>query len=195
MKVILREDVEKTREELLDRYHQAHEITFAVAGISDPECQLRAQDPLTPGRHSRGTLVNFCQANLRARERGVPITRIFVAGREELADPEVQKVLLGQSQDGIEVRIAFRDELPTASDISGRDTNSSCNFAIYDDQAVTEVFAQPGKYFGRKISQPAEVAKYQRLYHLIEHSSHAIETEEGRLIVAGEVIPPYALAS
>jgi hypothetical protein len=230
--------VEKTREALLDRYHQAHEITFAVAGISDPECQAKAQDllagtkrtlallqqgfipldeaefypegakycdlasrqvravdPLTPGWHSRGALVNFYQANLRALERGVPMTRIFVASHEELTDPEVQKVLLSQFQDGIEVRIAFRDELPTASDISGRDTNSSCNFAIYDDQAVTEVFAQPGKYFGRKTSQPQEVAKYQRLFHLIEHNSHVIEVAEGRLIVAGEVIPPYALAS
>lgn len=235
---LLREDVEKTREVLLDRYHQAHEITFAVASISDPECQAKAQDllagtkrtlallqqgfipldeaefypegakycdlanrqvravdPLTPGWHSRGALVNFYQANLRALERGVPMTRIFVASHEELTDPEVQKVLLSQFQDGIEVRIAFRDELPTASDISGRDTNSSCNFAIYDDQAVTEVFAQPGKYFGRKTSQPQEVAKYQRLFHLIEHNSHVIEVAEGRLIVAGEVIPPYALAS
>jgi hypothetical protein len=27
---LLREDIEKTREELLEQYHQAHELTFAI---------------------------------------------------------------------------------------------------------------------------------------------------------------------
>jgi len=77
-------------------------------------------DPITSGWLTRGVLVNFYQANLRALERGVAITRIFVTSREELAEPDIQKVLFGQYNDGIEVRIAFRDELPSASVISGR---------------------------------------------------------------------------
>lgn len=229
---LVREEIEKTREGLLDQYHQAHEVTFAIARICDPECQIKAHelmssamrtvsllqqgyipmdetefylegakqmeqavhhskavDPLTTGWDSRGVLLNFYQANLRALERGVKITRIFVANREVLIEPEVQKVLLAQYRDNIDVRIAFRDELPSASDISNRDTNSSFDFAIYDDRVVTDVFSQPGKYFGRKTSQPAEVAKYLHLFDLIEHSAHAVTLEEDKIILAGDVIP------
>ena len=205
---LLREEMEKTRHELVDQYHQAHEITFALAQISDPECQLRAQellagskrtismlqqgfipldetefylegakcsdmarlrikavDPITTGWLSRGALVNFYQSNLRALDRGADITRIFVMGREELTDPDVQKVLMTQHDDDIEVRIAFRDEISTtASNLSGRDTNSSCDFAIYDDQVATEVFQQTGTYFGRKTGHPASMSRRTSLF-------------------------------
>lgn len=232
---LLREDVEKARDTLVEQYHQAHEIPALMAQIADPECQtranelmasakrtlnmllqgyipldetefylegaklsdqalrtIRAVDPLTAGWGTRGTLLNFYQANLRARERGVAITRIFVINREELADPEVQKVLLAQHGDGIDIRVACRDELPAVSDISGRDTNGSFDFAIYDEQAVTDVFIQPGKYYGRKTTQAAEVEKYQRLYELIEHSAHPLARDDGRIVLAAEV---YAIAS
>ncbi|MBC8019517.1 MAG: hypothetical protein H7X83_13515 [Verrucomicrobia bacterium] len=227
---LLREDMEKTRHELVDQYHQAHELTFALAQISDPECQLRAQellagnkrtisllqqgfipldetefylegakcsdmarlrikavDPITTGWLSRGAMVNFYQSNLRALDRGADITRIFVMGREELTDPDVQMVLMTQFSDDIDIRIAFRDEIPTtASNLSGRDTNSSCDFAIYDDQVATEVFQQTGTYFGRKTGQPANVDRYLRLYELIEHSAHAVIKEDEQIILASE---------
>ena len=154
--------------------------------------EIKAVDPLTSGWLSRGALLNFYQSNLRALDRGVRITRIFVAGRDDLADPEVQKVLLAQYQDDIDVRLAFRDELPAAIDISGRDTNSSFDFAVYDDRAVTDVFAQSGKYYGRKTCQPAEVAKYLYLYELLEHSAHPVTVEQDRVVLAGEL---QALAS
>ena len=229
---LVREEIEKTREGLLDQYHHAHEVTFAIARINDPECQIKAHelmastmrtvsllqqgyipmdetefylegakqmeqavhhtkavDPLTTGWDSRGVLLNFYQANLRALERGAKITRIFVANREAIIEPEVQKVLLAQYNDNIDVRIAFRDELPSASDISNRDTNSSFDFAVYDDRVVTDVFSQPGKYFGRKTNQPAEVAKYLHLFDLIEHSAHAVTLEEDKIILAGDIIP------
>ena len=98
--------------------------------------------------------------------------------------PEVQKVLLLQIRDGIEVRIAHRDELPSPSDISGRDTASSFDFAIYDDKVATEVFSQPGKYFGRKTREPVLVGNYQRLFDLVEHSSHVVVMEENQVIIA-----------
>ena len=228
---LLRDSMEQSRDKLLDQYQQVHEIPFAIARITDPECQaksnelmaaamrtlsllqqgyipmdetefylegaklsdqctrnIKAVDPLTNGWGTRGALLNFYQSNLRALDRGVKITRIFVVGREELADPEAQKVLLAQYHDDIDVRIAYRDELPTASDISGRDTNSSCDFALYDDHAATEVFLQPGKYFGRKTTQPAEVEKYQRMFELIEHSAHAVTVEGEMMVLAGDVI-------
>ncbi len=229
---LLREDIEQTREKLIDQYNHSHEITFAIAQMKDPECQAKAHeivagtkrtlallqqgyipldetefylkgtkymdesrrhakvvDPVTVGWDSRGSLVNYYQANLRAVERGVHITRIFVISREELTDAAVQKVLLAQLRDGIEVRIAYRDELPTASDISGRDTNSSFDFAIYDDLVATEVFSQPGKYFGRKTRVPVLVRNYLHLFDLIAHSSHAVAAADDRVILAAELLP------
>ena len=230
---LLREEVEKTREDLLGQYHQAHEVTFAIARITDPECQLKANDlmassmrtvsllqqgyipmdetefylegakqmeqalrsakavdPLTAGWDSRGALLNFYQANLRALDRGVKVTRIFVLNRERLAESEAQKILLAQYNDDIEVRIALRDELPSASDISNLDINSSFDFVIFDDRVVADVFSLPGKYFGRKTHHPAEVAKYLHLYDLVEHSARAVVLEEDRIILASDMVPP-----
>ena len=229
---LLREDIGQTRERLIDQYDQAHEITFSIARMTDPECRDKAHeilagtqrtlalllqgyvpldetefymkgtkyfdestrrvksvDPVTVGWDSRGALVNYYQANLRALERGVLVTRIFVLNREELADPVVQKVLLLQMREGIEVRIAHRDELPTASDISGRDTTSSFDFAIYDDKVATEVFSQPGKYFGRKTRDPALVGNYLHFFNLIEHGSHTLALEDDRVILAADLLP------
>lgn len=228
---LLREDIEKSRRDLTEQYSKAHELTFALSQISDPECQARVQDllagskrtiqllqqgyipldesefylegarcadgtcqrikavdPITSGWLTRGVLVNFYQANLRALERGVAITRIFVTSREDLADPEIQKVLLTQYNDGIEVRIAFRDELPSASVNSGRNTDGSCDFAIYDDQSATEVFPQSGTHFGRKACQTAAIEHCLRLYDLVEHSSHSVVLDEGQIILASDQI-------
>lgn len=226
---LVRDDIEKTKTTMLEQYHQAHEIPFALARITDTECQAKAQellastrrtitllqqgyipldesefylegaklsdqsvhqvkavDPLTSGWLTRGVLLNYYQANLRALGRGVRIVRVFVTTRSELDDPEAQKVLLAQHRDGIDIRIAFRDELPAASDISGRDTISSCDFAIYDDRTVADVFVQSGKYYGRKTSQPAEVGRYLHLYDLIEHSGHAVSVENDRVVPSAE---------
>jgi hypothetical protein len=229
---LLREDLEKTRHELTAQYHQAHEITFALARITDPECQARAQellagnkrtilmlqqgfipldesefylegakcsdmarkhikavDPITSGWLSRGALVNFYQSNVRALDRGVAITRIFVMSREELGDPDVQKILMTQHADDIDVRIAFRDDLPaTTGNLSGRDTNSSYDFAIYDDQVATEVFPLSGTYFGRKTGQPVNVERYQKIYELIEHSAHSVVMEDGQILLASDAL-------
>ncbi len=226
---LLREDMERTRSELQEQYHKAHEITFAIAGISDPECQIKAHelmtgvkrtiqllqegyipleetefyldaarnvenavgqvktvDPVTSGWDSRGSLRNFYYSNLRAVERGVQFTRIFVINKGELEQPDIQKIILPQFSDGISVRISYRDELPSFGEISTRDTSSYFDFAIYDDRIATEVFGQAGKYYGRKTTQPVEVAKFLHLYALIELSSHAVAVEDGKVVVAGK---------
>ena len=228
---LLREELEQTREKLVEQYQQAHELTFAMAQISDPEChakanellagtkrtlallqqgfipldetefylegakstdqtlhQIRAVDPMTSGWLSRGALINFYQANLRAIERGVRITRVFVINRPELPDQEVQKVLLGQLRDGIDVRIAFRDEIPAASNISGHNTATSCDFAIYDDRITTDVFPQSGKFYGRKTGVAGEIAKYLHLYDLIEHSAHAVTEQDEQIVLTNEAL-------
>lgn len=224
---LIREDLEKTRNELIGQYHQAHEVTFAIARISDAECHTKAEamlsgikktivqlqqgfipldetefylegakcsdlavrrmksvDPISNGWHTRGALVNYYQSNLRALERGVAVTRIFVMNHEEFGDADAQKVLLAQLHDGIEVRIIFRDELPAISNMSGRDINSSFDFAIYDDQVVTEVFQQSGTYFGRKTCHAVNVEKFIKFYELIEHSSNVLAVEDDRIILA-----------
>jgi hypothetical protein len=228
---LLREDIGKTRKELIAQYNNAHEITFAIARITDPECQAKANelmavakrtiqllqqgyipldetefyleaasyvertncqvkavDPVTSGWDSKGSLLNYYQANLRAVQRGVNITRIFVINREELALQDIQKVILSQVRDGITVRIAYRDELPAASDLSGRDTSGSFDFAIYDDREVSEVFGLTGKYFGRKTTKSVEIVKFQHLFKLIEHSSHPLTLENNTIILASEAI-------
>lgn len=173
-------------------YVPLDESEFYMKGakyMNESQLRVKAVDPITAGWDSRGVLVNYYQANMRAVERGVQITRIFVLDRDYFNDPEVQKVLLLQLRDGVEVRVAYRDELPSGNDISGRDTASSFDFAIYDDHVATEVFCQPGKYFGCKTREASLVANYRRLYELIEHGSHLF-TGEGTLGRAevGEVI-------
>jgi len=228
---LVREDVSKTKSDLLTQYQQVHVIPFALAQISDAECQLKAQeliagtlksitqlqqgyipldemdfylegarqsdqtvrqiravDPLTSGWLSRGVLVNFYQSNLRAIERNIKLTRIFVTSREELCDHEVQKVLLAQHRDGVEVRLAFRDELPSTIDFSGSDIYGSLDFAVYDDRVVTSVFAQTGKYYGRKTGQQAEIAKYLHLYERLEHSAHPLLVEDDRIVLASDLL-------
>jgi hypothetical protein len=176
-------------------YIPLDEMDFYLEGarLSDQAMHsIKAVDPLTAGWLSRASLINFYQANLRAVGRGIQISRIFVTSREDLADPEVQKVLLAQHRDNVEVRLAFRDELPSTIDISGSDVNSSFDFAVYDDRAVTAVFAQTGKYHGRKTGQSSEVAKYLHLYQRLEHSAHPVMLENEKIVLASEAV---ALAS
>jgi len=232
---LLREDISQAREMILDKYDYAHEITFAIARMTDSECQakaheimagtrnmlallqqgyvpfdetefymkgsnymdeshrrVRAVNPVTVGWDSRAALLNYYQANLRALARGVPITRVFVLNREGLEDATVQKVLFPQVRDGIDVRIAYRDELPTANDMRGRNTTSSLEFAIFDDQLVIAAFSNPGTYFGRKTAEPALVASHQRLYDLIEHHAHTVAAEGDRVVLAAECTPSLA---
>jgi hypothetical protein len=172
-------------------YIPLDEMDFYLEGArlaDQTEHWIKAVDPLTTGWLSRASLINFYQSNLRAIGRDIRITRIFVTNREDLADPEVQKVLLAQQRDSVEVRVAFRDELPSTIDICGSDVNSSFDFAIYDDRAVTSVFAQTGKYFGRKTGQPEEVAKYLHLYERLEHSAHPVTLENDIIVLANNAV-------
>ena len=160
---------------------------YGAKAADKAQKQIRAVDPLTQGWSSRGAIVNFYQSNLRARQRKVNVRRIFVLNREELQDQEAQKVLKTQLQDGIDVRIALRDELTSSGESTWAST-CSFNFAVYDDRVVTDVFTHPGNYYGRKTKEPAEVAKYLRLLDLIEHNAHKVVCEQERIVLAGEAV-------
>ena len=174
-------------------YIPLDEMDFYLEGarLSDHAMHwIKAVDPLSPVWLSRASQINYYQSNLRAVGRGIRLTRIFVTCREDLVDPDVQKVLLTQHNQNVEVRLAFRDELPSTIDICGSDVNSSFDFVLYDDRAVTAVFAQTGKYHGRKSGQPTEVAKYLHLYERLEHSAHPITVENERIVLASKVRVP-----
>jgi hypothetical protein len=181
----------KSITQLQQGYIPLDEMDFYLEGAKQSDQavrQIRAIDPLASGWLSRGALINFYQSNLRALERGTQITRIFVTSREDLVDPEVQKVLQAQYKDGVEVRLAFRDELPSNIDFCGSDTHCSFDFAIYDDRSVTSVFPQTGKYYGRKTAQQAEIAKFLHLYERLEHSAHPVSLEDDKIVLASEAI-------
>lgn len=222
---LLREDIEKARDHLDQRYQMAHEITFALATCEDPECQakgrdlctqmmgtirllqqgavpleeaefylegarcsdqarhqIKSVDPLISGLDKRDALLNLLQANLHALDRGVAVTRIFIANRGDLVDPEAQRTLISQLRGGIDVRIAWREDLPASVVTSGGDIESSLDFAVYDERAVLDVFVRPGKYYGLKTSKPEKVASYVNLFELIKHSAHAAVEENGAVV-------------
>ena len=230
---LLRDDLAHLSDRLSREYHNAHELTFMIAQIGDPECQIKAQelvastkkdlsllqhglipldetefylaaakaldqashhvkavDPLTDGWETRGALVNFYQANLRALERKTWITRVFVLRRDQLQEPETQKVLLSQLRDGIDVRVAHREELPSNTDAGSWANNCSFDFALYDDRVVTDVYPRPGTYYGIKTCQPKELSKYHHLYDLIEHNSHGVAMNDGVVVLAGGINNP-----
>jgi hypothetical protein len=222
---LIRQDVEQTREILFDQYNQAHEITFAIAHINDPDCQTKAHEIMASTKRTlsllqqgcmpldetefylevtrcsdqtsrtirtvdhlmtewitRGSLVNLYQVNLRSLERGTKITRIFVTEPDELTNQDIQSILYGQFQDGVDIRIAYRKDLPASSDIGGFEGNCSFNFSIHDDHIVTDVISQSSKYFGMKTREPALVGKYLHLFDLIEHVAHTVVLENGKIV-------------
>jgi hypothetical protein len=85
-------------------------------------------------------------------------------------------------RDGIDVRVAYRDELPSAGDNTWT-SPQSYNFAVYDDQLATDVFATPGHYFGRKTTQAAALSKYLRKLEIIEHNAYRLSLEDDRAAV------------
>jgi len=155
----------------------------SAKAVDAAQKEVRAVDPLTPGWTTRGGIINFYYANFRALERGVKISRVFIMYRDDLQRDEVQKLLLSQHQDGVRVRIGFREELPSETD-SGWAGGCTFNFAVYDRRTVTDIFIVPGVYYGKKTSVPGEVSKYIRMIDLIEHNSHAATVADGKIFAA-----------
>lgn len=141
---------------------------------------LKSVNPLTPGWDTRGAIIKYYQANCRAIARGVRIVRTFVLRREQLAEPEVQKMLMTHYRDGIEVRLVYRDELPAGGE-AGWARDCSFNFGIFDDRQVVDVSA-PAPYYGVRTSQPDEVARYLKLLDFIDHASHAVRLENDTIL-------------
>lgn len=209
---LLRHDILTSQKALATLFQGDHELSRALAAITDQECQLKSQelltdfkknlaqlergylllteaefylegvkavsqsqrqvkavDPLEVGWESRGAVLNYYQANLQALARGIQITRVFVISRRDLLNPEVQRILQQQHSDGVEVLITYREDLPLNE--ANQDVYS-LDFAIYDDTFITDRGREKGLYFGKKTRKANEIAKYQRLFDLIQHHSH-----------------------
>lgn len=143
---------------------------------------LQSVNPLTPGWDTRGAIIKYYQSNKRAVERGVKVTRTFVLRRDQLHEPEVQKMLRTHYEDGIEVKVAYRDELTTGGEV-GWTKDCSFNFGVYDGKFVVDVSA-PAPYYGIRTSQRVEVGRYLQILDLVEHASHAVYLHENEIIQA-----------
>jgi hypothetical protein len=204
----------------------AHELTFALSAVEDPECQVKARDlcaqtmrtirllqqgsipldesefylegakcsdharlhinavdPITVDWEKRDVLANLLQANVHAHDRGVGITRIFIASRGELSYQEAKQVLSNQINRGIDVRVAWREDVPASVIACSGDIESSLNFALYDEHVVLDVFVRPGKYYGFKTTTQEKVKSYLNLFELIKHSAHTVVEKDGELFV------------
>ena len=174
-------DFKKNLAQLERGYLLLNEAEFyleGVKGVTQSRSHIKAVDPLEVGWESRGAVRNYYQANLQALARGVQITRVFVISRRDLLNPDVQKILQTQQTDGVEVLITYREDLPLNE--ANQDVYS-LDFAIYDDAFITDRGREKGLYFGKRTQKPQEIAKYQRLFDLIQHHAHKflnpVETE------------------
>jgi hypothetical protein len=143
---------------------------------------LKSVNPLTPGWDTRGAIIKYYQSNKRAVERGVKVTRTFVLRRDQLHETDVQKMLRTHFEDGIEVKVAYRDELSVGGEV-GWTKDCSFNFGVYDDKFVADVSA-PAPYYGIRTSQRVEVGRYLQILDLVEHASHAVYLHENEIIQA-----------
>jgi hypothetical protein len=141
---------------------------------------LKSVNPLTPGWDTRGAIIKYYQANKRALERGVKIKRTFVMRREQLPEADVQKMLRTHYEDGIEVKVIYRDELPAGGE-AGWAQDCSFNFGVYDDRLVVDVSA-PAPYYGVRTSQHAELIRYLQLFDFVEHASHAVMLRDNEIV-------------
>jgi len=143
---------------------------------------LKSVNPLTPGWDTRGTIIKYYLANKRALERGVKITRTFVLRRDQLHEAEVQKLLRTHYEDGIEVKVVYRDELPAGGE-AGWAKECSFNFGMFDDRLVVDVSA-PAPYYGVMTSQRRELARYHRMLDLLDHADHAVALRDDHIVQA-----------
>ena len=135
---------------------------------------LKAVVSIQVNEDSQGALFNYYEATLQAMTRGVQITKIFVTRRQELLNRNIQKILYKLHQDGMDVRIAYLEDLQWLSD----DINvHTLNFAIYNDGLITDRASNKSNYFGKRTTNPAEIDKYIGFFDLISVHSHRFASE------------------
>ncbi len=166
-------DFKRHLSQLRQGYLLLNQSEFYLEGVKAVEQatdNVKAVDPLNVDWDSRGSLVNYYQANLNALARGVKITRIFVMNHRSLENSNILQTLQQQANDGIEVRVAYLEDLHSKG--SGI---SSLDFAIYDGRIITDRNPPNSHYFGKRTNKADEIEKYQRLFAVIEHHSQPFQ--------------------
>ncbi|MEW5755945.1 MAG: hypothetical protein AB1810_06535 [Pseudomonadota bacterium] len=156
----------------------------AARAASQSRQQIQAVDTFPHGWDSKGAMCNYYLANVQAVARGVKVIRVFVLTRLELNNPAVQRVLQGQLGDGIDVRVAFSEELRTGSGENVPWRDASQDFALYDGRTVAERIGPAVTHFGRKTQCASEIQRYRRWFEIIEHHAYPVELRDGRVGLA-----------
>ncbi len=115
---------------------------------------------------------NYYRNQVLAHRAGVSIRRIFVLRPSDLSNAEIVMTLQHQVQDGIDVRIAMWDDLH----LSGAEqVEMPVNFVLFDEGAL--ILRNPlfGIYYGKKISAGGEIARYKRIYEILEQHARLPE--------------------
>lgn len=115
---------------------------------------------------------NYYRDQVRTRRRGVTIARIFVVRRSELANQDVVRTILHQQDDGIAVRIALAEDLA----FSGREGIAMpTNFVLFDGRVLIARTPLFGMYYGKKSQAADEIARYQRVYEIMDQHARPLE--------------------
>lgn len=116
---------------------------------------------------------NYYRNQVLARQSGISIRRIFVLRPLDLLNAEILLTIRHQLEDGIDVRIAMWDDLH----ISGTEqVEMPINFVLFDEGPLIQRSPLFGIYYGKKVSSTTEVARFKRIYEILEQ--HARLPEE-----------------
>src|SRR3569833_304871 len=126
---------ERTLKLLQEGYVPLDETEFYLAGaeaMAQSRHQVQAVDPHTKKKDNKNALRNYYQANLHALASGVHLTSVFVIRRADITDVAMQRVLQSQLANGIDVRLAFVEEVSMRTGDGGWPPAASWDFAVYD---------------------------------------------------------------
>jgi hypothetical protein len=116
--------------------------------------------------------INYYRNQVRTSRRGVAIARIFVIHRNELTNPDVVRTIVNQRDDGITVRLALYEDLM----FSGRDgIEMPTNFVLFDGRELIARTPLLGMYYGKKSHDPGEIARYRRVYEILDQHARPVE--------------------
>jgi hypothetical protein len=107
----------------------------------------------------------YYEDQVRTRDRGVTIARIFVLRRGDLEDSDVLRTIRHQQDDGIAVRVVLHEDVA----FSGREgVEMVTNFVLFDDKVLIARTPLLGLYYGKKTRAPGEIERYRRTYELLD---------------------------
>lgn len=124
---------------------------------------------------------NYYRDQVKTRNRGVGIARIFVIRRVDLEKPDVVQTVIHQQKDGIHVRLALHEDL-AFSGIEGIEMPT--NFVLFDSDTLIARTPFLGVYYGKKSHAAVEISRYTRVYEILDQHARP----------PGEIVPQIKAA-